>query len=770
MLTIKKQAGSPILLLAMVAGLLLSGCKPAGQRDLLKGEQLVNENRFADAASVLKSATEELTHDSLSVQARAWNLLGVAYQGSGEGKLAIESYKNALKLDRGLLMVHYNLGCLYLAQANYSEAIKSLHAYTKENPNDADAFIKLATAHLRAAIPLTGTNKTDQLNGAKADLEWALHLAPTDEAYNTLGMVELQRRGANGDALKDFSEALKKNPNYAPALLNVAIYYHSYLNDHKQALAKYKEYVALKPKPGNAADVEKIVSQLESEINPAIAAVHPTPAPPVQPPAPKPLVVTTAPPVVVTPPVTTSVPPVAVNPPPVVEKATNTIQDTIDANARLLEASRLAEQKRREEALAKANNEAAVAKQIEDARKAREEADRLAKLKEDARLAAEAKALADKKEADRLAKQKADEDARNAELVKIQAEANQKAEAERQAKIQADKAESDRRAKEAMAHQALANEKAIEQSEQQRQALAAANAQKNNTSTVVTPVKTATNPPSATVKVKKPGFFGSIGHFVSDLFADDTNDVQYPTEVAPKDKPKEKVADKPKDQPKKQVTEKVADKPKDKPKKAAKTAQAPTPIKLNVATNAASYPPLIELPVKGPASRYAYRNPAKAEPGNKAEGQRLTNAGIDAERQEHLMEAIGDYQNAIQADPACFDAYFRLGLAAHEASDFQTALNAMENALAIQPDSADARYAFAWTLHRGRFSQDAANELEKILAQKPNETRAHLLLANIYAQQLNQPKQAKEHYLKVLEEDPNNAQAVAIRYWLAANP
>jgi len=48
--------------------------------------------------------------------------------------------------------------------------------------------------------------------------------------------------------------------------------------------------------------------------------------------------------------------------------------------------------------------------------------------------------------------------------------------------------------------------------------------------------------------------------------------------------------------------------------------------------------------------------------------------------------------------------------------------------------------------------------------------RAHLALANLCAQSLHDPAQARRHYQKVLELDPTNAQAADIRFWLAANP
>jgi Tfp pilus assembly protein PilF len=65
---------------------------------------------------------------------------------------------------------------------------------------------------------------------------------------------------------------------------------------------------------------------------------------------------------------------------------------------------------------------------------------------------------------------------------------------------------------------------------------------------------------------------------------------------------------------------------------------------------------------------------------------------------------------------------------------------------------------------------DAANELEKLLSLYPNNARAHLALGNLYSQQLEQAAKARQHYRKVLEIDPRNSQAPAVRDWLTANP
>ncbi len=172
----------------------------------------------------------------------------------------------------------------------------------------------------------------------------------------------------------------------------------------------------------------------------------------------------------------------------------------------------------------------------------------------------------------------------------------------------------------------------------------------------------------------------------------------------------------------------------------------------------------------GGTARYRYHSPPKPVAGDAASAQRVFAQGLQAQQAGHRPEAIQAYRQATQLDPADYDAYYNLGLAAAAQGDLPLALAAYEYALAIRPESADSRYNFALALKKADYIQDAVRELDKLLAAYPDEPRAHLALGNIYAQQLHQPARAREHYLKVLEDDPRNPQGDAIRYWLIANP
>ena len=202
------------------------------------------------------------------------------------------------------------------------------------------------------------------------------------------------------------------------------------------------------------------------------------------------------------------------------------------------------------------------------------------------------------------------------------------------------------------------------------------------------------------------------------------------------------------------------------PEPAVKPAQE---LKLAAAVPAPTPPPK-EPPAKVLPGRYAYRYPAKPALGNRTEAEKLFAQGSQAQQANRLSDAVAIYKKATELDPGYFEAQYNLALTAAEAGNLPTSLLAQEMALAIQPESLEARYNFALILKQAGYLQDAASELEKLLAKYPNEGRAHLMLANIYDQNLHDPVKARPHYLNVLNSDPGNPQASNIRYWLAEHP
>jgi tetratricopeptide (TPR) repeat protein len=253
-----------ILLMLALALVLATGCTPAGPGALLEGRHLIEEGKYVPAIEKLRLATALLPTNAL-----AWNYLGLAYHHAGESVNALGAYQRSIKLNHELVAVHYDLGCLYLEQnkPNLNESARDeLMAFTLHQGNSLDGRLKLGTAQLRLG----------ELAQAEASFREALHISPQNvEAMNGVGMVQVKRSHSR-DAIAWFEAALKQQPEYPPALLNLAIVLQSSANNRVLALQKYQEYLAMNPRPANWEAVNAAERQLDQELNaPATPPVRP---------------------------------------------------------------------------------------------------------------------------------------------------------------------------------------------------------------------------------------------------------------------------------------------------------------------------------------------------------------------------------------------------------------------------------------------------------------------------------------------------------------
>jgi tetratricopeptide (TPR) repeat protein len=186
---------------------------------------------------------------------------------------------------------------------------------------------------------------------------------------------------------------------------------------------------------------------------------------------------------------------------------------------------------------------------------------------------------------------------------------------------------------------------------------------------------------------------------------------------------------------------------------------------------AAPKPVKIAVPAPPAFPRYVYLLPRKPKAGNRFAASGEFTKARAFEQDSQLADAAQSYQKAAQLDPAWFEAQYNYGVLEYRLRNFRQTLAACETALAIKPDSADARYNFALALKSSGYVTDAVNELKKVVASNnPDDAPAHLVLGDIYAQQLHETADARLHYLKFLDLDPRNLQAANVRFWLASNP
>ena len=256
MLATKNRAGGGISLILALA-VLMTACSPPGPRALLKGKKLLDAGNNDKATQELKIATSLMPTNAV-----AWNYLGLAYHRAGQATNAAVAYNRALALNRELLEARFNLGCLWLEQNKLDAAKSEFTAYTLRRGNAPDGWLRLGFAQLRAANALA----------AEKSFREVTKLNPNNaEALNGLGLAQRQL-GRVAEAAQFFGAALKQQPDYRPALLNLATVLQQDLNNHSEALRRYREYLALQPR---AADWEAVNAVAQSLVQPT---VEPRPA------------------------------------------------------------------------------------------------------------------------------------------------------------------------------------------------------------------------------------------------------------------------------------------------------------------------------------------------------------------------------------------------------------------------------------------------------------------------------------------------------------
>jgi len=608
--SIKNSATKAAVFLVLVA--LLAGCRPAGVRDLLDGQKLLDQGKYGESIEKLRTATSLLGNTN----AQSFNYLGVACHHAGQLAEAEKAYRRALALNADLTESHYNLGCLLMSEGRLEPAKAELMAYTLRRSNSIEGWLQLGTVELRLSGNGSAVSRAAEVAAAEKSFEEALRLNPQSaEGLNGLGLARLRRNHA-AEAANLFTRALKEQPNYRPALVNLAIVMQQNLNQPQAALRRYREYLDLKPAPPEVDAIILIVKELEQQMAPP----HGT--------------------------ATTNRITAQTN--------TNAPENKLVANeSEILAAAPkpLASNSNHPVSTLKVTPNISVPKDIPSTNTPK---------------------VASAPELTTFS---------NVEVVKLSAEP------------------------------------------------------------VFKPAQDVVADPP-----REPVISGESPPVSSALFTG-TNSVKPPKRTL---------------------------------------LQRLNP--LHLFSGDARSPALTPLDAQegnrtgsigstGPDGttaekfpRYSYKLPEPPAAGNRMEAERVFGQALRAQENQRLSEAIKEYERAAELDPSFYDVYYNLGLAATQTGDLPGALNAYEIALAIRPESQDARYNFALLLKQANYPIDSVNELEKLLASSPGESRAHLALGNLYAQQFHDIPKARSHYLRLLDSDPHNSQADAIRHWLTLHP
>ncbi len=166
--------------------------------------------------------------------------LAYALEKRGQDAEAISQYQTAIRLCP-TYAAHFNLGLLYLKDAQFPQAIPQFQAAAGFKPDDPQARYDLGIAF----------SKIGQINEAIAAFRDCLHLQPTNaEACYNLG-VELSQAGQPDAALQQYQETVRLNPDHAGAHYNLGNALFK-LGRLQAAACQYQETLRLEPNNAEA--------------------------------------------------------------------------------------------------------------------------------------------------------------------------------------------------------------------------------------------------------------------------------------------------------------------------------------------------------------------------------------------------------------------------------------------------------------------------------------------------------------------------------------
>ena len=253
-----------------VCGLLLLvlGCQPPGARALFEGEARLKAGEPKLAIAQFEKAVKLLPGEW-----RAWNYLGLARHRAGDLDGAHEAFQRAMEMagerrdspEDASFVLKFNTGRLAIDRERLADAKTELHAYSISAEPSFHAYFWLGEVYRK------------EMNWASASTEYQKALAQDDHsavAHNLLGMAQLWMIQPS-EAAKSFEAALKRNPDFVQAHLNLAMTYQWYLpgNDAK-ALEAFQQYLQLTREP--APGVQALADALQAKARP-----NPAPVPPI---------------------------------------------------------------------------------------------------------------------------------------------------------------------------------------------------------------------------------------------------------------------------------------------------------------------------------------------------------------------------------------------------------------------------------------------------------------------------------------------------------
>ncbi|PQQ20153.1 putative UDP-N-acetylglucosamine--peptide N-acetylglucosaminyltransferase SPINDLY [Prunus yedoensis var. nudiflora] len=199
---------------------------------------LRSRNKFADALSLYETVLEK---DAGNVEAHIGK--GICLQMKNMGRLAFDSFTEAIRLDPQNACALTHCGILYKDEGRLREAAESYQKALKADPSykPAAECLAIVLTDLGTSLKLAG-NTQEGLQKYYEALKTDPHYAP---AYYNLGVVYSEMMQFD-TALSCYEKAALERPMYAEAYCNMGVIYKN-RGDLESAIACYERCLAVSP-------------------------------------------------------------------------------------------------------------------------------------------------------------------------------------------------------------------------------------------------------------------------------------------------------------------------------------------------------------------------------------------------------------------------------------------------------------------------------------------------------------------------------------------
>lgn len=257
-----------LLVLALVGSGLVFGCgERAGDREFANGVRQYERGRWVRARDAFEQSIN--ARPGHPVNARAFHYLGVIAMHLDDTDAAAVYFERSRDLDPRLYEPVFNLGVLAFEAGDWGRARLLFRSAAQSQPENSQPLEYLAETYWAEG----------QWADARRNLQAALERAPHSPRVLTALGVLAWRADESEQAMAYWMKALEANPDYGPALYNLAVLYGAESAQREDALTLFQDYLETTPTEAQRRRVWAHMERLQADEEPHTAMPLEVPEP-----------------------------------------------------------------------------------------------------------------------------------------------------------------------------------------------------------------------------------------------------------------------------------------------------------------------------------------------------------------------------------------------------------------------------------------------------------------------------------------------------------